>query len=303
MLVPSIDNIRGPFERVATPHEAVDRSFVSMKRRHRPCIRAVERFLKEGETPSAATRALFRYPELRLIYAPNGAAPSSARAFARAAGARRRRGGAARDFGAIVAIEDMAERLAEDHARAQRLAVALAERFPGSVDPEVVRTNIVCARADRLPADVPRGARVARRSAPGTIDPDTVRLVTHKDIDDADIDRTIAAFDALVLEAVEAAEPRHLGRPPDRADGRRVASTSDERDGGAMRVLITGCSSGFGRGAAVELTKRGHEVIATARRPEVLEDLDVAQRLALDVDSDASVAETRSRPRAGSTRW
>ena len=45
-----------------------------------------------------------------------------------------------------------------------------------------------------------------------------------------------------------------------------------------MRVLITGCSSGFGRGAAVELTKRGHEVIATARRPEVLEDLDVAQK-------------------------
>lgn len=57
-----------------------------------------------------------------------------------------------------------------------------------------------------------------------------------------------------------------------------------------MRVLITGCSSGFGRSAAVELTKRGHEVIATARKPAVLEDLDVAQRLALDVDSDASVA-------------
>jgi NAD(P)-dependent dehydrogenase (short-subunit alcohol dehydrogenase family) len=57
-----------------------------------------------------------------------------------------------------------------------------------------------------------------------------------------------------------------------------------------VRVLITGCSSGFGWGAAVELTKRGHEVIATARRPEVLEDLDVAQKLALDVDSDDSVA-------------
>jgi NAD(P)-dependent dehydrogenase (short-subunit alcohol dehydrogenase family) len=55
-------------------------------------------------------------------------------------------------------------------------------------------------------------------------------------------------------------------------------------------VLITGCSSGFGRDAAVELTKRGHEVIATARRPEVLDDLEVAQKLALDVDSDASVA-------------
>lgn len=58
-----------------------------------------------------------------------------------------------------------------------------------------------------------------------------------------------------------------------------------------MRVLITGCSTGFGRGVAVELTKRGHEVIATARRPEVLDDLDVAERLPLDVTSDASVAE------------
>lgn len=58
-----------------------------------------------------------------------------------------------------------------------------------------------------------------------------------------------------------------------------------------VRVLITGCSSGFGRGAAVELTKRGHEVIATARRPEVLADLDVAARLALDVDDDRSVAD------------
>lgn len=62
------------------------------------------------------------------------------------------------------------------------------------------------------------------------------------------------------------------------------------RDGATVRVLITGCSSGFGWGTAAELTKRGHEVIATARRPQVLDDLDVAQRLALDVDSDASVA-------------
>ena len=44
---------------------------------------AVERFLKDGEPPSAATRALFRYPELRLTYAPNGPALSSARAFAK----------------------------------------------------------------------------------------------------------------------------------------------------------------------------------------------------------------------------
>ncbi|HZP29331.1 MAG TPA: SDR family oxidoreductase [Acidimicrobiia bacterium] len=56
------------------------------------------------------------------------------------------------------------------------------------------------------------------------------------------------------------------------------------------RILITGCSTGIGRAAAIELTKRGHEVVATARRPETLADLDVAQALALDVDDDTSVA-------------
>jgi len=62
-----------------------------------------------------------------------------------------------------------------------------------------------------------------------------------------------------------------------------------------MRVLITGCSTGFGREAAIELARRGHEVVATARRPEALADLDVALKLALDVDSDESVSEAVAR--------
>jgi len=56
------------------------------------------------------------------------------------------------------------------------------------------------------------------------------------------------------------------------------------------RVLITGCSTGFGRATAIELKKRGFEVVATARRPETLDDLDVDGRLTLDVTDDASVA-------------
>jgi NAD(P)-dependent dehydrogenase (short-subunit alcohol dehydrogenase family) len=55
-------------------------------------------------------------------------------------------------------------------------------------------------------------------------------------------------------------------------------------------ALVTGCSSGIGRATALELTARGYEVTATARRPEQLGDLDVARTLALDVDSDESVA-------------
>jgi NAD(P)-dependent dehydrogenase (short-subunit alcohol dehydrogenase family) len=55
------------------------------------------------------------------------------------------------------------------------------------------------------------------------------------------------------------------------------------------RVLITGCSTGFGRAAAVELTKRGHDVVATARRVATLDALDVAARFALDVTDADSV--------------
>jgi NAD(P)-dependent dehydrogenase (short-subunit alcohol dehydrogenase family) len=61
-----------------------------------------------------------------------------------------------------------------------------------------------------------------------------------------------------------------------------------------MRALITGCSSGIGRAAAVELTKRGFDVIATARRIESLEDLDVAEKIQLDVDDESSVKQVRT---------
>jgi NADP-dependent 3-hydroxy acid dehydrogenase YdfG len=56
------------------------------------------------------------------------------------------------------------------------------------------------------------------------------------------------------------------------------------------RVLVTGASRGLGRALVVELKKRGHEVIATARRIDDLADLEVANKVALDVTDPASVA-------------
>jgi threonine aldolase len=111
---------------------------------------------------------------------------------------RQRFGGGMRQAGIIaaagvVALETMVERLADDHERARRLADAIAVRFPGSLDPSAVRTNIVCADLHALPDKF-----VERLADAGvqcdTIDPRTVRFVTHKDVDDAAIDRTIAAL-------------------------------------------------------------------------------------------------------------
>jgi NAD(P)-dependent dehydrogenase (short-subunit alcohol dehydrogenase family) len=57
-----------------------------------------------------------------------------------------------------------------------------------------------------------------------------------------------------------------------------------------MRILVTAAGRAIGHATCSALSDAGHEVIATARDVSMLDDLDVAMRLPLDVTDDASVA-------------
>jgi len=128
------------------------------------------------------------------LAAPVGSLLAGSRPFVDAATDERKRlGGGMRQAGiiaaaGIVALGTMIDRLAEDHARARRLAEMLADAYPGSVDPADVGTNIVCCATKRLPDDlIDRLAAAGVRA--GTIDAATTRFVTHTGIDDGDLDR------------------------------------------------------------------------------------------------------------------
>lgn len=109
---------------------------------------------------------------------------------------RKRLGGMMRQVGVLAAAGlvamDRVDRLAEDHARARRLAEAAATRWPGSIDPLIVETNIV-----RIEHPDPMGL-LGHLAACGVLavtgSSSMVRLVTHADVDDTDIDRAVAAL-------------------------------------------------------------------------------------------------------------
>jgi threonine aldolase len=111
---------------------------------------------------------------------------------------RSRLGGGMRQAGVLaaaglVALRTMVARLADDHARATRLAQGAADRWPTSgLDPASVRTNVVVVA-------VPSPERVLHHLAQagvlaGSVAPGMVRFVTHHDVDDRGIGRALAAI-------------------------------------------------------------------------------------------------------------
>ena len=60
-------------------------------------------------------------------------------------------------------------------------------------------------------------------------------------------------------------------------------------------LLITGAARAIGAATAAELSAAGHQVIATARDTTLLDELDVADRLPLDVTDEESIRSTLER--------
>lgn len=93
----------------------------------------------------------------------------------------------------LVALDTMIDRLAEDHRRARRLAEAIAN-IPGfNIDLETVQTNILYVQTERPAGEIERLLKEKGVLAL-ELDPHRLRLITHHDIDDKDIDYAIDAF-------------------------------------------------------------------------------------------------------------
>ena len=107
-------------------------------------------------------------------------------------------GGAMRQAGIVgaaclYALDHHVERIADDHARARRLAQGLADAG-ARVDLEQVETNFV-----QIDVGSDRAVAIERMKANGvlvstTVHPTIVRAVTHLDITDADVERAIEAI-------------------------------------------------------------------------------------------------------------
>lgn len=118
---------------------------------------------------------------------------------------RKRLGGGMRQIGilaaaGIIALEDGPERLHEDHKNARALAEGLAE-IPGiSVDPPMVRTNIVIfdvSGTGKMSGEICAGLKERGVLAIGISDTQ-VRMVTHCDVNGIDMVQTVTAVSEVL---------------------------------------------------------------------------------------------------------
>jgi threonine aldolase len=119
---------------------------------------------------------------------------------------RKRLGGGMRQVGILAAAGSYAlthniERLADDHARARRLAEGLAAY--GVVDPAEVRTNLVLLDLTKSSVDAPGLAAAAAEQGVllAPMLPHLARLVTHLDLNDDGVDRAVSVLSTILAKA------------------------------------------------------------------------------------------------------
>jgi threonine aldolase len=121
---------------------------------------------------------------------------------------RKRLGGAMRQAGVIAAAARIAlrdrDRLIDDHL----LAASLAEKLVGvvgeAVDPKQVETNMVQLDSRRMPVTFAQWKAHLDRGGIKVNPPfgPVIRLVTHRDVDDHDVDRLVGSLVSAVTESV-----------------------------------------------------------------------------------------------------
>jgi threonine aldolase len=135
------------------------------------------------------------------LAAPAGSLVCGTREFIAAARrARKVLGGGMRQAGVlaaagIVALTEMTDRLAEDHANARKLAEGLAEIRGLAIDPGAIRTNIVYFQVDRQGLSAADLVAALNREEVRMLPtgPRTIRAVTHYEVGAGDIDRALKA--------------------------------------------------------------------------------------------------------------
>ena len=143
------------------------------------------------------------------LSAPVGSVLVGSESFIAAARrARKLLGGGMRQAGilaaaGVVALEEMVDRLADDHAHARLLAERLATVAGVAVDQATVQTNIVNLRTRPSGLEAPAfAARLRERGVlAGARDAWTIRMVTHRHIGAADVEAAAEAVQAVAASA------------------------------------------------------------------------------------------------------
>jgi threonine aldolase len=135
------------------------------------------------------------------LSAPIGSLAVGSREFIdRARRYRKMLGGGMRQAGVIaaagiVAVEKMVDRLKDDHANAQTLAIGLAKVNGISLDPSQVQTNIVVYDVTGLGTNAEKWVAKMKEFGvkAGAQEGGRVRMVTHRGIEKEDIEYTLSA--------------------------------------------------------------------------------------------------------------